>query len=42
MIFLIIFLISSGRDFGPMLVAERKTRVYKRNDGGEGKGRVAK
>jgi Na+/H+ antiporter NhaC len=41
MIFLIIFLIYSGRDFGPMLVAERKTRVYKRNDGGEGKGKAS-
>jgi Na+/H+ antiporter NhaC len=41
MIFLIVFLIYSGRDFGPMLVAERKTRVYKRNDGGEGKGKAS-
>jgi hypothetical protein len=24
-----------------MLVAERKTRVYKRNDGGEGKGKAS-
>jgi Na+/H+ antiporter NhaC len=39
MIVLICFLIYSGRDFGPMLVAERKTRVYKRSDGGEGKGK---
>jgi Na+/H+ antiporter NhaC len=41
MIFIIIFLIYSGRDFGPMLVAERKTRVYKRNDGGDGKGKAS-
>jgi Na+/H+ antiporter NhaC len=40
MIFFIIFLIYSGRDFGPMLVAERKTRVYKRNDGGDGRGKT--
>jgi Na+/H+ antiporter NhaC len=39
MIILIMFLIYSGRDFGPMLIAERKTRVYKRSDGGEGKGK---
>jgi Na+/H+ antiporter NhaC len=41
MIILICFLIYSGRDFGPMLVAERKTRVYKRSDGGEGKGKAS-
>jgi Na+/H+ antiporter NhaC len=41
MIVLIIFLIYTGRDFGPMLVAERKTRVYKRTDGGEGKGKAS-
>lgn len=41
MIVMIIFLVYSGRDFGPMLVAERKTRVYKRNDGGEGRGKAS-
>ena len=29
-------LIYNQRDFGPMLVAERKTQVYKRTDGGDG------
>jgi Na+/H+ antiporter NhaC len=28
--------ILSCRDFGPMLIAERKTQVYKRTDGGDG------
>jgi Na+/H+ antiporter NhaC len=37
MIFLMMALIHSGRDMGPMLVAERKTRVYRRLDGGPGK-----
>jgi Na+/H+ antiporter NhaC len=41
MIILICFLIYSGRDFGPMLIAERKTRVYRRTDGGDGKGRAS-
>jgi Na+/H+ antiporter NhaC len=41
MIIIIMFLIYSGRDFGPMLVAERKTRVYKRSDGGDGKGKAS-
>ena len=31
--------ILTTRDFGPMLVAERKTQVYKRTDGGDGKGK---
>ena len=35
MIVLMLATIISGRDFGSMLVAERKTRVYKRTDGGE-------
>lgn len=30
------FFIFSKRDFGPMLIAERKTQVYKRTDGGDG------
>ncbi|CAB9514144.1 Inherit from COG: Na H antiporter [Seminavis robusta] len=37
MVVLIPFLIYSQRDFGPMLVAERKARVYRRNDGGDGR-----
>eukprot|EP00934_Nitzschia_sp_Nitz4_P006005 Nitzschia sp. Nitz4//scaffold9_size221794//103683//106193//NITZ4_001350-RA/size221794-snap-gene-0.101-mRNA-1//1//CDS//3329561013//5995//frame0 len=36
MLILILCLIFSQRDFGPMLIAERKTEVYKRTDGGEG------
>mmetsp|Transcript_3695 Transcript_3695/g.7364 ORF Transcript_3695/g.7364 Transcript_3695/m.7364 type:complete len:768 (-) Transcript_3695:90-2393(-) len=39
MIVLMVALIYSKRDFGPMLVAERKTQVYKRTDGGDGKGK---
>ena len=31
-------MIWSQRDFGPMLIAERKTQVYQRTDGGDGKG----
>ena len=38
MIVLMVVLILSERDFGPMLVAERKTRVYQQTDGGAGKG----
>ena len=38
MIVLMIFLIWSQRDFGTMLVAERKTEVYQQTDGGAGKG----
>jgi len=40
-IFMLIFmvvLIWSKREFGTMLIAERKTQVYKRTDGGDGKG----
>jgi Na+/H+ antiporter NhaC len=36
MLVLIMILIFSQRDFGPMLIAERKTELYKRTDGGEG------
>lgn len=36
MLILIPLLILSGRDFGPMLVAERLTKVYGRTDGGPG------
>jgi Na+/H+ antiporter NhaC len=41
-IFMLVFvmvIIFSQRDMGPMLVAERKARVYKITDGGDGKGR---
>lgn len=36
MLVLIMVLIFSQRDFGTMLVAERKTEIYKRTDGGDG------
>lgn len=36
MLFFIPLLIISKRDFGPMVVAERKVVVYKRKDGGDG------
>ena len=39
MIVMMVATIYSKRDFGPMLVAERKTQVYKRTDGGDGKGK---
>jgi hypothetical protein len=32
-------LIATGRDFGPMLLAERKVQVYQRTDGGDGHGK---
>lgn len=41
-IFMIVMMITTiglRRDFGPMLIAERKTQVYKRTDGGDGKGK---
>lgn len=44
-IFMLIFmtiLIGLDRDFGSMLIAERKTRVYDRKDGGDGRGRASK
>ena len=40
-IFMLIFMfamIMSERDAGPMLIAERKARVYERKDGGDGAG----
>ena len=40
MLLLIILLIATQRDFGPMLIAERKTEVYQRTDGGDGGTRV--
>jgi len=36
MMIMIPLFIFSQRDFGPMLIAERKTQVYKRTDGGDG------
>lgn len=39
MIIMMLTTILTTRDFGPMLVAERKTQVYKRTDGGDGKGK---
>lgn len=39
MIILMVVSIATTRDFGPMLVAERKTEIYKRKDGGDGKGK---
>lgn len=41
MLVLIIFLIGLQRDFGPMLLAERRVRVYDRTDGGPNKGKTA-
>jgi len=38
MIVLMIALIWMQRDFGTMLIAERKTEVYQQKDGGDGKG----
>lgn len=42
MLILIPLLIFAQRDFGPMLIAERKTQVYQRIDGGDGKGPSSK
>jgi len=39
MLILMPLLIVTQRDFGPMLVAERKTQVYERTDGGDSAGR---
>lgn len=36
MLILMPMIIISGRDFGPMLIAERRTRIYARTDGGPG------
>jgi len=41
MLVLMVMLIFAGRDFGPMLIAERKVRVYERKDGGDGKGKAS-
>lgn len=41
MLVLIAINIGFQRDFGPMLVAERKVRVYDRTDGGPGKGKTS-
>jgi hypothetical protein len=40
MLCLIFMLVYAERDFGPMLVAERRVRVYDRTDGGPNKGKV--
>jgi Na+/H+ antiporter NhaC len=40
MIVLMMVLICSQRDAGTMLIAERKTEVYKRTDGGDGASRM--
>lgn len=42
MMMLIPVLILAQRDFGPMLIAERKTQVFQRTDGGDGKGKGTK
>jgi Na+/H+ antiporter NhaC len=36
MLFLVISLVLFNRELGPMLIAERKTRVFQRTDGGDG------
>jgi len=41
MLILMPTLILLKREYGPMLIAERKTQVYKRTDGGDGHGRSA-
>lgn len=38
MIFIVFFHILVRKDFGPMLIAERKVTIYERTDGGDGKG----
>jgi len=42
MIGLIAMLIATQRDYGPMLVAERKVRIYDRTDGGPGANNAGK
>jgi Na+/H+ antiporter NhaC len=39
MIFLMFCTIGFKRDYGPMLVAERKVTIFQRTDGGDGKGK---
>jgi Na+/H+ antiporter NhaC len=41
MLVLMMILIFSQRDFGPMLLAERQIRVYDRTDGGPNKGKTS-
>jgi Na+/H+ antiporter NhaC len=41
MLTMMVFLIFSQRDFGPMLLAERQVRVYDRTDGGPNKGKTS-
>jgi Na+/H+ antiporter NhaC len=40
MLMMMVFIIYSQRDFGPMLFAERQVRVYDRTDGGPNKSRA--
>jgi Na+/H+ antiporter NhaC len=40
MLVMMMFLIFSQRDFGTMLLAERRVRVYDRTDGGPNKGKI--
>ena len=42
MLFFIPLLVLAGRDFGPMLIAERRVVVYGRTDGGDGTNEHAK
>jgi len=42
MLAFIAILILFQRDYGPMLIAERKVRIYDRTDGGPGKGKSSK
>ena len=39
MIFLMFCIIGFKRDYGPMLIAERKVTIFQRTDGGDGKGK---
>ena len=39
MIFLMFCVIGLKRDYGPMLIAERKVTIFQRTDGGDGKGK---
>ena len=38
MMFLLFCLIGAKRDYGPMLIAERKVTIFRRTDGGDGRG----
>jgi Na+/H+ antiporter NhaC len=41
MIVMLLILIVTQRDFGPMLLAERQVRIYDRTDGGPNKGKTS-